>query len=88
MDCINKVTQTFGKVSRGIHLRLQHLLGKKLEEIQQFQDNGYQSTRISDSVPPYGKLTSIEISDLVPPSRKMTAIDVGQYNILNKRNDY
>ena len=34
MDRINKVAQTFGKVSRGIHLRLQHLQGEEQEEIQ------------------------------------------------------
>ena len=33
IDHINKVAQTFGKVSRGIHFRLQHLRGKKLEKI-------------------------------------------------------
>ena len=41
IDCINKVAQTFGKVSRGIHFQLQYLQGKKPEEIQQFQDTRF-----------------------------------------------
>lgn len=36
MDCINKVNKINRKVSNGIALELQHLWGKKLEEIQQF----------------------------------------------------
>ena len=43
MDRINKVAKTFGKASRGIHLRLQHLRGEEPEEIQQFQDTGFQT---------------------------------------------
>ena len=34
MDCINKVVQTYGNVSRGIALWLQHLQGKEPEEIE------------------------------------------------------
>ena len=43
MDRINKVAKTYGKVSRGITLRLQHLRGEKPEEIQQFQDTRFQT---------------------------------------------
>lgn len=38
IDNINKVAQTFDKVSKGIYLWLYHLLSNKPEEIQWFQD--------------------------------------------------
>ena len=41
MDCINEVTKTYGRVSRGIHFRIQHLQGIEPEEIQQIQDIGF-----------------------------------------------
>ena len=72
MDRINKVAKTYGRVSRGIHHRLQHLRGEELEEIQQFQDTGYQP---------------IWISNPAPPTSKMTAMDVGRLNMQNRRND-
>lgn len=43
MDCINKVTKTFGEISSCIHLWLQHLQDEQLEEIQQFQNTKFQS---------------------------------------------
>ena len=93
MDRIEDVQNTYGKVSRGIALRLQHLRGKEPEEIQQFQDTGYQPTqepqythknqRHSDH-----ELAPIWISDSVPPPGKMIALDFGRYNICNRRNDH
>ena len=43
MDRINKVAQTYGRVSRVVALRLRHLRGEEPEEIQQFQDTGFQT---------------------------------------------
>ena len=43
LDRINTVAKTYGKVSRGIALRLQHLRGKESEEIQKFQETGFQT---------------------------------------------
>ena len=52
MDRIDKVAKTFGKISRGIHLRLQHLRGEEPEEIQQFQDTGFQTLAQQSEVAP------------------------------------
>lgn len=41
IDYINKVVKTFGKVSRGIYLRLQYLQSKESDKIEQFQDTGF-----------------------------------------------
>ena len=73
MDRINLVAQCYGKVSRVVAHRLRHLRGEEPEEIQQFQDTGYQPTRIFNPA---------------PPTSKMTAMDVSRLNIRNKRNDY
>ena len=52
MDRINKVAKTYGKVSRGIALRLQHLRGEEPEEIQQFQDTGFQTPAQQSEIAP------------------------------------
>ena len=58
MDRIEDVQNTYGKVSKGIFLRLQHLRGEEPEEIQQFQDTGFQiqaqpaPTRVSNPLSP------------------------------------
>ena len=52
MDCINKVAQTYGRVSRVVALRLRHLRGEEPEEIQQFQDTGFQTPAQQSEVAP------------------------------------
>ncbi len=61
MDRINKVTQTYDRVSRVVALRLQHLRGEEPEEIQQFQDTGYQPTRMFNPAPPTSKMTAMDV---------------------------
>ena len=43
MDRIKEVENTYGKVSRGIHLRMQKLLGNIPDEQQRFQETGFQT---------------------------------------------
>ena len=73
LDRINKVSRTYGKISRDIALRLQHLRGEEPEEIQQFQNTGFQT--------PAAPITTLF-------KKPLTAMDVGRYNICNRRNDH
>ena len=73
LDRINRVSRTYGKISRGIALRLQHLQGEEPEEIQQFQNTGFQT--------PAAPITTLF-------KKPLTAMDVGRYNICNRRNDH
>ena len=57
MDRINDVQNTYGKVSRGIALRLQHLRGEEPEEIQQFQETGFQTPPHQAAVEPLSNLS-------------------------------
>ena len=52
MDRIKEVENTYGKVSRGIHLRMQKLLGNIPDERQQFQETGFQTPPQQAAVEP------------------------------------
>lgn len=43
IDCINKVTKTYGKIFKGISFWLYYLQDKKQEKILQFQDIRFQT---------------------------------------------
>ena len=52
MDRIKDVQDTYSKVSRGIHLRVQKLLGNIPDERQQFQETGFQTPPQQAAVEP------------------------------------
>ena len=52
LDRINRVSRTYGKISKGIALRLQHLQGEEPEEIQQFQDTEFQTPAQQSEIAP------------------------------------
>lgn len=82
MDCIYKVGQTFGKISRGIFLQLQHLLDNKPKKMQQAQDPHFIQLLLwhsyiqQTSVLSPRKYISISISNLVPLPNKLAFIEI------------
>ena len=61
IDYINLVAKSYGKVSKVVAHQLRYLQTEEPEKIQQFQDSGYQSTRIFNVVPPISKMIAIDI---------------------------